>query len=173
MRHLRAPDLAAVLRIAAGAEFTLNSGGRLGGDLLSTEFSTARRPCRATSGERPMGRVIPLRPDLAGWARPLADGAPLRLVPGRGRHHRKEGPVRLLLTGYTHEATRPTSIVVTAREGVTTQVVDEPPVPAGEPEVRSGLPRPRRSASRVRTYVAHPGGDMAPLALAVRSYLAR
>lgn len=32
--------------------------------------------------------------------------------------------------------------------------------------------RPRRAA-RVRSYVAAPGGDMAPLALAVRRYLTR
>lgn len=31
--------------------------------------------------------------------------------------------------------------------------------------------RPRR-ASRVRPYVSHPAGDLAPLALAVRRYLA-
>ncbi|RKS07610.1 hypothetical protein DFP74_3289 [Nocardiopsis sp. Huas11] len=32
-------------------------------------------------------------------------------------------------------------------------------------------PRRRRRASRVRAYVSHPGGDLAPLALAVRSWI--
>jgi hypothetical protein len=167
VRHLRPAELAAV-RQSAGAAFGLNRPGGHGGDLLSPEFSplftrplparrtlnphsSSARAARADSLTR--GRVIPLRPDLAGWTRPLTGGAPLRLVPGRGRHHHPEPPVHPTLEGYTHLAAAP--------------------VPAPRKQVARPRTRIRRSASRVRAYVSHPAGDLAPLALAVRSYLAR
>lgn len=183
MRHLRPAELTAV-RHQARAAFTLNHGGA-GGDLLSPEFSplvTRPLPVRRTPdphasptrsaeadghalGLTP-GRVIPLRPDFAGWARPLAGGSPLRLIPGRGRHHRAEPPLRPTLAGYTHRTPTPPSTDqrTAARTGRTSP--PPPPVPERRPAIR-------RCASRVRAYVAHPAGDLAPLALAVRAYLAK
>jgi hypothetical protein len=40
-----------------------------------------------------------------------------------------------------------------------------------EVEAEPVKPRRRRRASRVRAYVSHPSGDLAPLALAVRSWI--
>ncbi|MFE6304196.1 hypothetical protein [Nocardiopsis sp. NPDC057823] len=179
VRHLRPAELTAVRRKARAA-FALNHGGA-GGDLLSPEFSplfTRPHPGRRTpvphvspprpagAGRPTTGRVIPLRPDLVGWTRPLTGGSPLHLLPGRGRHHRPESPVRPTLADYTHRTPAPPS---TGRR-TTTLVGREAPPPASVPERR---PTVRRRASRVRAYVAHPAGDLAPLTLAVRAYLAK
>ncbi|WP_306365919.1 hypothetical protein [Nocardiopsis sp. CC223A] len=150
VRHLRPTELAAVRRTArAATAFALNHTG--GGDLLSPEFSPHPRPLPnrpAKTTNLTPGRVIPLRPDLAGWTRPLTGGGPLHPTPGRGRHHRPEAPLHLTLAGYAHHTP--------ARQAL--------------PQPR---PRVRRCASRVRAYVAHPARDLAPLALAVRTYLSQ
>ncbi|MFL1376630.1 hypothetical protein [Nocardiopsis protaetiae] len=224
VRHLRSAELTAVRQIAASAAFGLNHGGGHGGDLLSPEFSPqptrpipARRtplrhdpspsPRPAKVGGLAPGRVIPLRPDLAGWTRPLVGGEPLHLLPGRGRHHRPEAPVRLTLAGYTHptpttapandltstttDTKRPFAITApppapalaaalasAQTPGMTATDTERPfaistapaPTPARQPR---RWPRIRRCASRVRAYVSHPAGDLAPLALAIRTYLAQ
>ncbi|MFL1376053.1 hypothetical protein [Nocardiopsis protaetiae] len=210
VRHLRPTELAAARRLAArtgAAAFSLNHAGE-GGDLLSLESSPARPAPRTSPGERGLGRVISLRADLAGWTRPLTDGEPLRLVPGRGRHHRPEAPVRLTLAGYTHPT--PTTAPANAPTPTTTDTerpfatTASPPAPtraaalatvstaapAATDSERSFAitasssapapgrqprrwPRIRRCASRVRAYVSHPAGDLAPLALAIRTYLAQ
>ncbi|CAL9435611.1 hypothetical protein SUDANB121_02154 [Nocardiopsis dassonvillei] len=173
VRHLRPVELATVRRIAAGAAgFALDHTGGHGGDLLSPEFSAQptryfpTRPPR-TNGVGP-GRVVPLRPDLAGWTRPLTGGAPARLVPGRGRHHRPPAPTQLSLEGYAH----PAPVKAPTKGSAQTRGGRRSPEPAREqaPRIRRGV---RRCAFRVRAYVAHPGGDLAPLALAVRAYLGR
>ncbi|MFL1427907.1 MULTISPECIES: hypothetical protein [unclassified Nocardiopsis] len=177
MRHLRAAELTEVRRIAG--DFSLNRMSSAVGDLLSPEFSPARpAPRPAGAGGLTLGRVIPLRPDLARWTRPLVGGEPLHLLPGRGRHHRPEAPVRLTLAGYNHPAPAVASADALARITATTDterpfaITAPPPAPAPARQPRR-WPRIRRCASRVRAYVSHPAGDLAPLALAIRSYLAK
>ncbi|MDT0331343.1 hypothetical protein [Nocardiopsis lambiniae] len=112
--------------------------------------------------------MIPLRADLADWTRPLVGGELLRLLPGRGLHHRPEPGIRLTLAGYTH----PTTVNAPADGERSFAIATAPPAPAHDR--RPGRrPRIRRCASRVRAYVSHPAGDLAPLALAIRTYLAQ
>ncbi|WP_306367144.1 hypothetical protein [Nocardiopsis sp. CC223A] len=167
-RHLRPAELAAVRR-SAGMAFALNHGGA-GADLLSPEFSPLFTrplpPRQAETGGLTSGRVIPLRPDLVGWTRPLTGGGPLRLLPGRGRHHRPETPLHSTLEGYTHRTPAPPS----TDQRIATCTGRTSPLPVSAPERRPAI---RRCASRVRAYVAHPARDLAPLALAVRTYLSQ
>ncbi|MDE3721219.1 hypothetical protein PWG71_07445 [Nocardiopsis sp. N85] len=162
VRHLRAGELSAVRRMAAASAFALHHHAPgPAGDLLSPEFSPNRPPARPQ--KRGPARVVPLRPDLVGWTLPLTAGAPVPLVPGRGRHHRPEQPTVLSLADYAHS--RPSPAPAPASPA---------PTPVRTPGVKPlpSRPRIRRCASRVRTYVSHPARDLAPLALAVRAYLA-
>ncbi|MEU0493322.1 hypothetical protein ABZ249_29195 [Nocardiopsis sp. NPDC006139] len=119
-----------------------------------------------------MGRVIPLRPGQAGWALPLAEGRPLALVPGHGRHHRPEPRRHLSLEEYSHRFPKRIPIVAATKDSSSADTSGSapPPTPPAKPSQRL---RARWRASRVRTYVSHPGRDMAPLSLAVRAYLER
>lgn len=175
---------------AAGTAFALHHRGSRLGDLLSPEFSPDRtgvlplpprpepvpgqvpEPARRNRREPPgTGRVIPLRPGSAGWAQPLADGRPLILLPGHGRHHRPEPRRYLSLEKYSHRLSARVPAGAESRNSSAAGTSEPAPVPLPTPAEAAQRPRTRWRARRVRTYVSHPGRDMAPLALAVRAYL--
>ncbi|KOX17703.1 hypothetical protein [Nocardiopsis sp. NRRL B-16309] len=151
MRYLRSVDLEAV-RATAARSFHLTRAPEPS-DPLATR-SPAPEPPESVVVSFPKSTDRPATDDDGGWERrPLA-------------------PVIELCEHYRHREGRP-GLRVAAFRACSCDWVERPKLHrpkhakcASEP----AKPR-RRRASRVRAYVSHPGGDLAPLALAVRSWM--
>ncbi|GAB2520505.1 hypothetical protein [Nocardiopsis aegyptia] len=152
MRYLRSVDLEAV-RATAARSFHLTRAPEPSDPLSIRERTAAPAESVVVSLPIPVDRPPA---DEGGWERrPLA-------------------PVIDLCEHYRHGEGRP-GLRVAAFRACSCDWVERPrphrPKHA-RCEAEPLRPRRRRRASRVRAYVSHPGGDLAPLALAVRSWMA-
>ncbi|WP_304453381.1 hypothetical protein [Nocardiopsis sp. YSL2] len=150
MRYLRSVDLEAV-RSAAARSFHLTRAPEPSDPLA----------IRERTAEPPESVVVSL-PNTPG-RRPSADDGWVR---------RPLAPVIDLCEHYRHRERRP-GLRVAAFRACSCDWVERPEPHRPKHARRTAEPvrARRRRASRVRSYVSHPGGDLAPLALAVRSWM--
>ncbi|RKS06245.1 hypothetical protein DFP74_1870 [Nocardiopsis sp. Huas11] len=150
MRYLRSVDLEAV-RAAAAWSFHLTRAPEPANPLAVRERTT-----------EPSESVVLSFPD-----------APARPPAVDGGERRPLAPVVSLSEYYRHQIRNRGPLRTAAFRSCSCEWVERP-VPHRPKHARcaaeSVRPRRRRGA-RVRAYVSHPGGDLAPLALAVRNWM--